>query len=118
MEIPIAELPFEKFKQLIDSGAIQEEIPFDLLATHYPQLLSKWYPGYPGAPRFAKEGDPFSAQAIVKNRKMILDIPGMENSPVTLEDNVSDGRYDVWLMKEDSGQWCIYGSILVSNMNS
>ncbi len=41
----------EALLALIDNGLVKDEIPFDLIASEYPELLEKWYPGFPGVPR-------------------------------------------------------------------
>lgn len=74
IEIPITDLSLESFREIIMSGQVEGEIPFDLLAEHYLELLGEWYPGYPGAHRKATPTDPFPVRAYVKDKKMTLGI--------------------------------------------
>jgi hypothetical protein len=100
VSVDVQDFPLEALQQFIDDNTIKGELPFELLATHYPSLLSEWYPGYPGAPRMQTEEDPIPCRAYIKNGMItILDAPGLENIP--LEDCTEEGEYDVWLQLED-----------------
>ncbi len=110
--IPITpqDLPIEELKKLIDSNCIQEELPFELLAIHYPSLLEEWYPGYPAVPRMMTQEDPICCQGVIeKGMLAIKDIPGLENSSVPIEGNPPlEGEYEVWLKKSEDGAWFIH----------
>ena len=110
VKIPLADLSVEDFKKIIQSGCIEGEVPFDLLAEHYPELLSEWYPGYPGVQRMSTKDDPFPARARVQNGMMTLDLPGFRDTPRPVDADVEDGFYDVWLKKGESGEWTLHGT--------
>ena len=69
--LPITDFSLEEFEEIIHSGRVEGEVPFDLLAEHYPELMLEWYPGYPGTPRPMTEEDPIPAQAQVQNRSKL-----------------------------------------------
>lgn len=101
------EIPLESLVALIESGQIQDEIPFELLAEEYPDLLDDWYPGYPGAPRKAVEGDPFCVEGRVEEACLILyDIPGIDKIPISpmAKQEFGIGECRVWL-KKDGDSW-------------
>ena len=101
------EIPLEALVALIESGQIQDEIPFELIAEEYPDLLDDWYPGYPGFPREMTEGDPFCARGIVEGAFLILyDIPGIDKIPISplAEEEFGIGECKVWL-KKDGDSW-------------
>jgi hypothetical protein len=100
-------MPLETFLALIDDGLIKEEIPFNLIANEYPELLEEWYPGFPGAPRAANGDDPFCVDGIVEGEFVIVqDIPGIDrlHVPGIVEGEFGIGKCKVWLKKED-GEW-------------
>ena len=109
VELPITDLSLEQFEQIIASGCVEGEVPFELLAEHFPELLSKWYPGYPGEFRLMTKNDPFPARAQVKNGMMTIDIPCMKESPQPVDADTADGFYDVWLKREGE-KWTLYGT--------
>lgn len=111
VEIALAkeEMPLETLLALIDNGLIKDEIPFDLIVNEYPELLEKWYPGFPGYPRAMNEDDPFCVDGIVKDEFVIIqDIPGIDRLPVPgiLESEFRTGKCKVWLHNE-GGEWII-----------
>ena len=103
------EMPLETLVALIDSGLVKDEIPFDLIAKEYPDLLEKWYPGFPGIPRLRNKDDPFCVDGIVKGEFVVLKgIPGIDklHVPGIVEGKFGTGKCKVWLKKED-GEWTI-----------
>lgn len=103
------EMPLETLLALIDNGVIKDEIPFDLIVNEYPELLEKWYPGFPTIPRAMNEGDPFCVDGIVKGEFVIIkDIPSIDklHVPGIVEKEFGTGKCKVWLKKED-GKWTI-----------
>ena len=104
------DLPLEELKQLIDSNLITDELPFELLATHYPSLLSEWYPGYPDAPRPMTKKDPMRCRGYIKNGTVTFrDIPGLKDSPIPLGENIAlEGEHDVWLTRDDNDAWFVH----------
>lgn len=102
------EMPLETLLALIDNGVIKDEIPFDLIANEYPELLEKWYPGFPGVPRAMNDDDPFCVNGIVKGEFVtIKDIPGIDKLHVPgIVEREFGGKCKVWLKKE-GGEWTI-----------
>ena len=100
-------IPLESLVALIESGQIQDEIPFELIAKEYPDLLDDWYSGYPGVPREATEGDPFCADGRVEGEFLTLyDIPGIDKIPISplVKEEFGIGECKVWL-KNDGDSW-------------
>jgi hypothetical protein len=108
ISVPITDLPLEEFEKIIHSGCVEGEIPFDLLAEHYPDLMIEWYPGYPGTPRPMTEEDPIPAQAQVQNGKIILTVRGMGDLEFP-NDILDDGTYAIWLRIDGEGEWDVCG---------
>ncbi len=110
MDAPIEDISLEQFKEIIDSGLIEEDIPFDLLVNHYPDLLSEWYPGYPNAPRYTREGDPICCRGHVKDGKVFLNnFTDTENHTISLiELSIPDGEYDLWFHKNSNGEFFVH----------
>lgn len=102
------EMPLETLINLIDSGLVKDEISFDLIAKEYPELLEKWYPGFPGIPRLMNEDDPFCVNGIVKGEFVVIkEIPDIGKLHVPgVEKEFGTGKCKVWLKKED-GEWTI-----------
>jgi hypothetical protein len=107
VNIPLEEMPLDSLVELIESGAIQEEIPFDAIAEHYPVLLDVWYPGFPGDPREMTEQDPIRCRGQVRNKLITLEL-----LEVSFEvENWPDGTYDFFLREADNGHWIILFAI-------
>ncbi len=103
------EIPLETLLALIDNRFIKDEIPFDVIANEYPELLEKWYSGFPGVPRTINEDDPFCVDGNVKGEFVIIkDMPdlGKLHVPGIVERGFKTGECKVWLKKE-SGEWTI-----------
>lgn len=101
------EIPLALLVALIENGQIQDEIPFDLIAEEYPDLLNDWYPGYPGFPREMMEGDPVYAEGRVEGEFLILyDISGIDKMPISplVKEEFGIGECKVWL-KKDGDSW-------------
>ncbi len=103
------DIPLETLLNMIDNGLIENEIPFDLLAKEYPELLERWYPGFPGFPREMNEGDPFCVDGVIKGEFVIIqDLPdiGKLHVPGVKESEFKMGKCKVWLKKEGN-EWVI-----------
>jgi hypothetical protein len=103
------EMPLETLLTLIDNGLVGDEIPFDIIANEYPELLEKWYPGFPGVPRSMNEDDPFCVDGIVKGEFVFIKgIPGIDklHVPGIIDKEFEMGKCKVWLKMED-GEWTI-----------
>lgn len=102
-------MPLETLLALIDNGLIKDEIPFDIIVSEYPELLEKWYPGFPGMPRLMNENDPVCVDGIVEGDFVIIqDIPGLGklHVPGIVEEGFGKGKRKVWLQQEDD-EWTI-----------
>jgi hypothetical protein len=103
------EMPLEVLVTMIDNGLIEEEIPFDLITNEYPELLEKWYPGFPGIPRLMNEDDPFCVDGIKDGEFVIIQgVPGIDriHVPGLVESEFEMGKCKVWLRKE-ADEWII-----------
>jgi hypothetical protein len=108
ISLSLEQVPLEAFVQLIEQGIIQEEIPFDLLAKHYPELLDEWYPGYPGSARLQTAEDPFPCRGEFRNGLLTLDL-GKESLSMPLQEpHPPEGRYELLIKKDDHGEWIAY----------
>lgn len=94
------EIPLEALLTMIDSG---------LIAAEYPELLEKWYPGFPGIPRAMNESDPFCVDGVIKGEFVIIqDMPsiGKLHVPGVKESEFKMGKCKVWLKKEGN-EWTV-----------
>lgn len=106
--IPIKDISLETFKEMISEGLFKDEIPFDLIAEHYPELLSVWYPGYPDLPRPATEFDPLPYTAIIKDGKMTLEETAeAKEIPVEGFNELEDGKYKLWIIKDNDDSYSV-----------
>ena len=97
---PIEVLSLEDLQAFIDQEIVKNEIPFEVLASHYPSLLSDWYPGYPGRPRRMNKNDPISCRGYIKDGRVTLDgIFGADLGPMDFEKSfdVKEGEYLIWI---------------------
>jgi hypothetical protein len=99
-EVSIEDISLEAFKQLIASGMIRDEIPFELLSTHYPSLLDNWYPGYPGVPRKMTADDPLCLDGYIKNGMVTFKDFGSGPIPIDADSSL-EGEHKVWLQKDE-----------------
>lgn len=100
MTMPIEEVSLEALQAFIDQDLVKDEIPFEVLANHYPSLLSDWYPGYPGRPRPMNNNDPIPCHGYIKDGRVTLnDIFGADLGPIDLEMgiDVKEGEYLIWI---------------------
>jgi hypothetical protein len=100
MILPIEGLSLEDLQAFIDQDLVKGEIPFEVLASHYPGLLPDWYPGYPGRPRRMNKNDPIPCRGYIKDSRVTLnDILGADMGSVDLEKgfDVKEGEYLIWL---------------------
>lgn len=109
IEIPITDLSLESFREIIMSGQVEGEIPFDLLAEHYPELLSEWYPGYPGDGRCDHSSDPIPVQCRIEKGKIAVVTPGLEWLDFPEPAEIPDGIYYAWLKTTDEKTISFYG---------
>lgn len=107
--VSLEDLSLEDFQDLIERGLIQDEVSFDLLNEHYPELLSEWYPGYPGAHRSSTSSDPFPGKCRVENGNVYIRCPSLEISCPPVGDEVPDGDYYLWIKRHESGEVSIHG---------
>lgn len=109
LEVPMTseDLPLEALTQMIEDNLIQDELPFKLLATQYPSLLEKWYPGYPGMVREMTPEDPICTTGYIENGTVTFkDLP--ELGKVELKGDVPlKGEYQIWLQARDNS-WFIH----------
>lgn len=109
ISMPLSDLSIEDFKNLIHGGGVKGEVPFDLLVEHYPELLSEWYPGYPGVSRKSTSSDPTPMRCYVKNGEMTFHTPGIEPSTYPVENDIPDGTYYVWVSTIDGRELSVHG---------
>ena len=103
------DISFERLVELIKSGIIREEIPFDFLAEYYSELLDDWYPGFPITPRKMTEEDPIRCHGRVHNQLLdLIDVPGGDQIPFNENCALPDGEYDLFLRQDGRGGWYIY----------
>jgi len=103
------EMPLEALVAMIDKGLIKNEIPFDFISNEYPELLEKWYPGFPGIPRHMNEDDPICVDGIQEGEFVIIQgVPGFDriHVPEFAESKPELGKCKVWLRKE-ADEWII-----------
>lgn len=109
MKVPMTckDVPLEALKQMIEDNLIQNELPFELLATHYPSLLDQWYPGYPGMLRKMTSEDPMCLTGYIENGMVTFkDIPDL--GKISLGEDVPlKGEYKVWLQAKGKS-WFIH----------
>lgn len=102
LTVPIEKLTLEALVELIESGAIQEEMPFELIAEQFPELLVEWYPGFPGSPREITDQDIIPCPGEVRNGYIILFMDG-EDETIGISDNWPDGNYVFFLKQGEDG---------------
>lgn len=109
LSLPIEEISLEVLRGFIDQNLIKNEIPFELVASKYPSLLSEWYPGYPGMPRKMNENDPLLCRGYIKNGQVtFINMFGPPLGPIDLDKDaeLEEGEYQIWL-KYANGQYSI-----------
>jgi hypothetical protein len=112
LKIPLSELSYDDFEDLMNSGEVEQEVPFDFLAEHYPELLWAWYPGYPGNARDATSADPTPMRGRVTDGILTVETPGIKPSSFPVEDDIPDGTYYLWASIDDDKNATITRSII------
>jgi hypothetical protein len=109
LKVPMTseDLPLEALEQMIQDGLIQDELPFELLASQYPTLLDKWYPGYPGMMRQMTPEDPMCLTGYIENGTVTFkDWPDLGRISLGKDSHLK-GEYKVWLRAKGKS-WFIY----------
>ena len=108
-EIRIDKLSTKKLLKLIARKEISEEIPFDLIGHYHTELLSDWYPGYPGRLRKPHEDDPIRARGRVKDGILsFYGTPGLENCAFQMEATDFEGDYEAWVKMNENDNLAVF----------
>jgi hypothetical protein len=108
--LPIEAISLEVLQGMVEQNLVKNEIPFEVLADHYPSLLSGWYPGYPSTPRRMDKNDPIPCRGYIKCDQVTLSSAfGPPMGPIDFAKgaDLEEGEYEIWL-KCDDDQYFIF----------